>query len=186
MLIRKLFFLAGLLLSFSSVTFAVDNGGPGLSASYPLITLEPKDLNGYRVSLWYQPKSFIWSYVKLYFDGSYGHWWVNDTDYYKPVGEQLNIYSLAPVARFYYPINEYISPFFDISIGFSYLSETKIYTRNLGMHFSFQDQLGVGALFGREQRVSLSLSAAHYSNGALCNRNSGITIPLMLNLGVRL
>ena len=110
---------------------------------------------------------------------------VDEIPTYRAAKQQINIYSIAPVARFYYK-GESFSPFIDMSIGLSYLSETRIYTRNLGMHVSFQDQLAFGAIMGKEQRVSLSVGGLHYSNGSLSKRNGGITIPLFINLGFRL
>lgn len=159
--------------------------GFGVNGTYALITLEPENLHGYRVSLNYQPERLIWSYLKVYFDGSFGHWWDNDTATDAPTNSSLDIYSIAPVVRLFYKNNSVITPFVDISIGFSYLTETRIYKRNLGIHFSFQDQLALGASFGKNQNFSVSLGALHYSNGSLSRRNSGMTIPLFINVGYR-
>lgn len=183
-LIRQLALFIGLFCCIQ--TSYADSGGPGIGFTYPIIATEPEELHGYRASLSYQPKSFIWSYVKLYFDGSFGHWWVDEIPKNRSANRELNIYSIAPVARFYYKQNEYITPFIDMSIGLSYLTQTYMHTRNLGMHFSFQDQLSFGAIFGTEQRISVSLSGLHYSNGSLCNRNSGMTIPFSINVGFQL
>lgn len=185
MFIRILFCLIGLLTSILPVHADDSTAGPGIGFTYPIIAAEPEEMHGYRASLWYQPQAYIWSYVKLYFDASFGHWEVDEIPTYRPAERQINIYSVAPVARFYYR-GDTMSPFIDMSIGLAYLTKTRMHTRNLGMHFSFQDQLAFGANLGKEQRVSLSFGAAHYSNGALCKRNSGMTIPLFINLGFRL
>ncbi len=184
-MIRILLFLISLFSSFIQPAYADSSAGPGIGLTYPIITTEPDDMSGYRFSLWYQPQAYIWSFVKLYFDASFGHWSVDEIPAYRHAERQVNIYSIAPVARFYYR-GENISPFVDVSIGVSYLTRTRIYTRNLGMHVSFQDQLAFGAILGKEQRVSVSLGGLHYSNGSLCNRNGGMTIPLFINLGFRL
>ncbi len=180
--IRLLFIILGLL----SITHTVHakESGPGISVTYPIIVSEPENLHGYRISLFYQPERLIGSYVKLYFDASFGHWWDNTTSNDAPTNSSLNIYSIAPVVRVYYK-NTVVTPFVDLSIGFSYLSETRIYKRNLGMHFTFQDQLALGAAFGKDQHFTVSLGGLHYSNGSLCERNSGMTIPLFINVGYR-
>jgi hypothetical protein len=119
-----------------------------------------------------------WQHVKIYFDISFGHWWVNNY----PVNREINIYAIAPTLRYYLMQSSWISPYFDLSIGASYLTRTRIADRNLGIHFSFQDQMGVGASFGKDQRLSVSLSAMHYSNCSMSSTNAGITIPLLINV----
>ncbi len=165
------------LLCMTTSVFAFSNSHVGASFSLPLITKDPEYLHGYRAAIWYQPDSLIWQHLHIYFDASFGHWWVtNDTP-----NKNLNIYSVSPIFRYYFTQNRSVSPFINASIGLSYLSNTRIDHQNLGMHFAFQDQLGVGATFGAKQAFSLSLSAMHYSNGSLCKKNAGITIPLMIN-----
>ncbi len=159
--------------------------GPGLSFTYPRVTLEPENLKGYRISLTYQPESFIWSYVKVYLDSSYGRWYDDTFSGDTPTNSSTTIYSIAPVVRTYYKNNTGVTPFLDVSVGFAYSTKTKIYIRNLGMHFTFQDQLAIGASLGKNQHLSISLGGLHYSNGALCKKNSGMTIPLFVNVGYR-
>jgi len=149
----------------------------GGSLSTPLITKDPEYLKGYRAALWYQPESLIWSHFHIYFDASFGHWWVTNPS----PNKSLNIYSIAPVFRYYLTQYHCFSPFLYASIGVAYLSRTKIDTQNLGMHFAFQDQLGIGVSLGSKHPFSISLSAMHYSNGSLSKRNAGITIPLVIN-----
>lgn len=183
-LIRKLLFLAVGFFSLAQPVYA-NESGPGISFTYPIIALEPENLYGYRISLTYQPERLIGSYLKVYFDASFGHWWDHDTSNDAPTNSSLDIYSIAPVVRLFYKNNSFITPFIDVSLGFSYLTETRIYKRNLGMHFSFQDQAALGASFGKNQNFSISFGALHYSNGSLCERNSGMTIPLFINVGYR-
>ncbi len=149
----------------------------GGSFSIPMITKDPEYFHGYRAALWYQPDRLIWEHIHIYFDASFGHWWVTNTTAHK----SLSIYAIAPILRYYFVQNRYISPFLNVSIGLSYLTRSRIDHQNLGMHFAFQDQLGIGASFGAKKQFSMSLSALHYSNGSLCKKNAGITVPLMLN-----
>lgn len=153
----------------------------GLSFTYPVIANEPANLHGYRAAITYQPKSFVWKQTSIYFDASYGHWWVTgDTPY-----TNLSIYSIAPYLRIYFYKKPSFAPFFEASVGLAYLTKTRIDGRNLGMHFAFQDQLNLGVAFGAEQQFYTSIGALHYSNGSLCASNSGITAPLTFNMGYR-
>lgn len=173
---KRSWMMAGLL-CFMTPVLASSYPHFGGSLSIPVITKDPEYLHGYRASGWYQPESLIWQQAHIYFDASFGHWWVTNST----VNKSLNIYSIAPALRLYFMQKKYISAFLNISIGFSYLSRTRIDHQNLGMHFAFQDQLGIGASFGEKHLFSVSLSALHYSNGSLCKKNEGITVPLMIN-----
>lgn len=154
----------------------------GVMISYPLQTKDPSDLHGYKGSVWYQPTNFEWGHSHLLFDASAGHWWVNNY----PTNRQINIVAFAPVYRYFLFSDHYaVNPFIDVSIGFAYLSETRFADRNLGMHFSFQDQVGMGFAFGPNHRFFASVYGVHYSNGSLSSMNAGITIPVMLNVGYR-
>lgn len=154
----------------------------GVSLSYPLAAKDPPNMTGLRGSVWFQPQSFIWKSFSLYLDASFAHWYVTNS----VPNRNINIVALAPILRMYFKKTMYISPYLELSVGPSYMSSTRIGTRNLGMHFAFQDFLGVGAVFGKQQRFSASFSVMHYSNGHLCSVNSGITIPLLLNVAYRL
>ncbi|HSW94022.1 MAG TPA: acyloxyacyl hydrolase [Gammaproteobacteria bacterium] len=149
----------------------------GVSISAPLVTKDPEYLHGWRAAVWYQPESLIWTRAHLYFDASFGHWWVSNNT----PNQSLSIYSVSPVFRLYFMQNHAFSPFLNASVGLAWMTRTRIDHQNLGMHFAFQDQLGIGATFGSRHNLSISLSALHYSNGSFCKNNAGITIPIMLN-----
>jgi len=167
--------------SIFSITTTIATASPyGINVSYLILDKDPQYLYGYRFSLQYYPSSWVWKNVHIFIDGGYGHWWVDHADNYG----SLNIYSIAPVLRLYFA-NQFLSPFFDISIGPSYMTNTRISNRNLGMHFAFQDQMGLGISFGQQKNLSISVTSLHYSNGSLCAMNAGITIPLMLNVSYR-
>lgn len=176
-MIRK-FFLVCL---FSILSVNIYAQPIGLSISVPVVDKDPGHLQGYRAAITYFPPCFVWGLFSVYFDASYGHWWITDDS----PNKSLSIYSIAPYLRVYFTKNPTISPFFEASIGPSYLSKTRIENRNLGIHFSFQDQLTLGADFGPDQHLYASISAVHYSNGSIASSNSGITIPIVLNVGYR-
>ena len=154
----------------------------GMSITYPLVTKEPKNLHGFQFMLTYDPQSIRWGdWLNLYFDGGFSHFWINNKPYYTT----LNIYSIAPVVRIILEEREHVYPFIDFSIGAAYLNHTHFENRNLGIHFAFQDRLGFGLIFGTKRQLTLGLEAIHYSNAHLSRHNSGVTIPVMLDIAYR-
>lgn len=153
----------------------------GATFSYAASAHEPPELHGYQLMLDYDPDRFKWRKFNVYFDGGFSHFWVNNTPYYTTV----NIYSVAPVVRYTFKKRGPVLPYLELSIGLAYLNHTRIENRNLGIHFSFQDRMGIGALLGASEKVSVGVHAVHYSNAHLSSKNSGITIPLVLDVGYR-
>lgn len=153
----------------------------GVNISALLIGKDPSNLHAYRASFLYEPSTWIWNRLHVFLDVSYGHWWADGYPMYK----SLSIYSIAPVVRYYFADSIHLSPFVDISIGPSFVTKTRFGDRNLGEHFSFQDQVGIGASFGVQKNLSIGFSIIHYSNGSLCGMNAGITAPLMMNVSYR-
>lgn len=173
---RSLIAIFFLLPSFS-------NAAPhyGATASYLLVSREISSLNGYQFMLKYDPDRFKWGSLNVYFDGGFSQFWDNSTRNYTT----LNIYSAAPVVRYTFEKCGPIVPYLEVSIGLAYLNHTHLSHRNLGMHFAFQDRAGIGILIGRTEQLSIGLHAAHYSNAHLCGHNSGFTLPLIIDFGIR-
>jgi hypothetical protein len=153
----------------------------GVTLPILLKSKDPEGVHGYRAVAWYQPQSFIWGNLNLYFAAGAGHWWAHGAKSNKVI----NIYAFAPVLRFYFKKTTYFSPYIEASIGPAYMNRTRFSTQNLGIHYTFQDEVGIGALFGKQQGFYTTLSALHYSNGRLSAHNSGITVPLILNIGYK-
>lgn len=153
----------------------------GISYSHAIVSTEPENLNGFHVAMTYEPQSLIWPHLQIYFDAGYSHWWVTGNIAHR----NLSIYSLAPYFRYYFFKQNTFSPYVQASLGIAYLTKTRLDDRNLGMHFAFQDQVGVGLAYGREHQFYTTLSALHYSNGAFCSNNSGMTVPILLSVGYR-
>jgi hypothetical protein len=182
----RLILIALLLSLLPAMGFALPYYGATLSTV--LISTEPVSLRGYQFLLSYDPQCFKWHQFNLYFDGGINHLWVTKytkSDPYYQRDSSLNIYSLSPVIRYSFSKLGPISPYIDISIGLAYFSQTRIDDRNLGMHPTFQDRIGLGFLVGTKQQFSLGIHAVHYSNACLSAHNNGITIPLELDLGYR-
>jgi hypothetical protein len=149
--------------------------------SYAAHSSEPENLHGYQFMLSYDPQRFQWRQFNIYFDGGFSHFWQNNT----PYNSVVNIYSAAPVVRYTFKKHGPIHPYLELSIGVAYLNHTRIENRNLGMHFTFQDRMGIGTLLGASERVSLGVHAVHYSNAHLSEHNSGMTVPVVLDVGYR-
>jgi lipid A 3-O-deacylase len=76
-----------------------------------------------------------------------------------------------------------IAPYFEAGIGLSWLSRRSIGGRHLSLHFQFEDNIGVGFRFGKQQQFDLTLRGFHYSNASLKRPNSGVNIA-MLSFGI--
>lgn len=151
----------------------------GVNLSYPAFAKTPENLHGIQGFASYDPGNIRWKQLNVYFDAGVSQFWINRLPYYTT----LTIYSIAPIVRYTFSKTKYLTPFAELSVGLSYLNHTRLDSRNLGIHFAFQDRLGVGALFG--ERFSVGLHALHYSNAHLSSHNSGITIPLVIDIGYR-
>lgn len=175
---RKFFLILILFCSiFSSSTYAAY----GASFVLPLETSTPPYLRGYQVMLNYDPMTLSWNRFSVYFDGGFSRFWVtNNTN-----NKSLNIYSIAPIVRYSFNKQGPVIPYLEFSIGASYLTKTRLDGRNLGIHFAFQDRAGIGAMWTLQnnQKILMSIKAIHYSNARLSEHNSGITVPLALDIG---
>jgi lipid A 3-O-deacylase len=76
-----------------------------------------------------------------------------------------------------------ITPYTELGIGLSWLSETEIQGRILSLHFQFEDKAGMGLRFGKEQQYDFSVRAYHYSNASIKRPNSGVNLA-MASFGV--
>jgi hypothetical protein len=177
----KLFrhFCFALTIFFLASTTAHARDEFGLTFPIVLYSIDPENVHDYRAVVSWQPQKLDWDRFKLYFAANAGHWWSTSAQH----NTTINIYAIAPVFRFYIHKSDLFSPYLEASVGPAYMNHTRFAKRNLGIHYTFQDEITLGALFGREKGVIIALSALHYSNGRLSSHNSGITLPVMLNLG---
>lgn len=175
----KSFIIALILLVLASPCFATVHFGANYS--YAAIAKEPPYLHGFQLMLNVDPDRYKWRRFNVYFDGGFSHFWVDNTPYYTT----LNIYSAAPVVRYSFKKRGPIQPYLELSIGLAYLNHTRLDDRNLGMHFAFQDRMGLGAFLTPAEQLSVGFHAVHYSNARLSSHNSGITVALALDVGYR-
>jgi len=107
---------------------------------------------------------------------SYWHTNVNKENFYT-----LSIY---PILKFTFlhtrPADFY---FFYTLAGPAYISKTMLDDKELGRHFTFQDNMGTGIYFGERRTLNADIKIGHYSNGDLFPHNEGVKIPLSLNIG---
>lgn len=154
----------------------------GVFVSVPVITKDPENLHGGNFGVWYDPETLAWRQFHLYFDLQGAHYWVSGSNIpYR----MLNIIAVSPVVRYLFKPHWNMTPYFELSIGLSYLSNTRFAGTNQGMHFAFQDRGGLGVVLGAKQQFNIGAHIVHYSNASLSSHNSGITIPLMLDLGYK-
>ena len=173
------FAYAALLFTFSLPAAAAPFYGAHFS--YMAIAKEPPYMHGFQIMLSYDPQIFKWRKFDLFFDGGFSHFWITNTPYHTT----LNIYSAAPVIRYTFRQRGPFHPYIEMGIGFAYLNHTYLDDRNLGVHYAFQDRVGVGAYIGTTRQLSLGVHVMHYSNAHLACYNSGITAPLMVDIGYR-
>jgi hypothetical protein len=152
----------------------------GVSVTTVLIPKDPPHLKGYHIGFWQHPLDYCLPKAQLYFEENVGHWSISDNQ----PNASITIYAVSPIVRLFFkgPDTPF-SIFFNLGIGPSWLTRTRLETRNLGMHFAFQDQAGFGATF---KQLTVMLNAFHYSNGSLAAHNSGITMPLTLTVAWQL
>ena len=117
---------------------------------------------------------------KTWFDGRVRAQWqlsFSDWDFDEGPNDDMQIISLAPVFIYdFWDRPNGFQPYIDYSIGFAYVSETKIDENDLGMHFQFDNRVGLGVRFGRDQRHDLSVSYRHISNAGLDSDNDGYDV----------
>lgn len=167
---------------FLCLLSSFSNAQPSVGATLSIATVakEPPNLHGAQLMLNYDPDCFHWRKFNVYFDGGYTHYWDNSLH-----NHVINIYSLAPVIRYVFKRRGYVLPFLELSIGIGYMDQTRFEHRNLGIHYTFQDRMGIGVLVGNKDQYLLGLHAVHYSNAHISSHNSGISVPIEIDLGYR-
>jgi Lipid A 3-O-deacylase (PagL). len=119
----------------------------------------------------------------------------------KGVGSALNnpdkqnfvTLSVYPVLRFNIIHSKPMDAYFYYSVaGPTYISKTDFQIQNkfgvnetalTGKHFTFQDNIGLGAFFGKNRNYNAEIKIGHYSNGNVFPVNAAVKVPLSLNIG---
>jgi hypothetical protein len=153
----------------------------GFNLGYVAVSKEPSNIQGFQFTVNEDPQRFKWRQFNVYFDGGFTYFKVPNA----ANNASINIFSAAPVVRYTFRRRGPILPYLELSIGLSYLNRTHLDDRNLGIHFAFQDRFGLGAFLGTSEQLSIGIHSVHYSNARLSSHNSGITVPLVLDVGYR-
>lgn len=95
--------------------------------------------------------------------------------------QHMNIIALAGVLRFQGKEPLYnISPYIDVGVGLSLISKKEMCGRQLGIHFQFEDRLGVGIRFGERKQFDIGYRVVHFSNAYLGKQNASINLHLLV------
>ncbi len=123
-----------------------------------------------------------WRHFELFLQASTAYYQSNYEPLEPPHGDNLWVFTLAPVVRYHFAPQTSIDPFMDFSSGPGYLSTIYYENRNLGLHFTLQNMLGIGASFGENHRFALEAAMFHYSNAGMSDHNRGLTSPLTISM----
>lgn len=178
------YFLTALICSVSFATNA--NFGVAFSSGQGVHEITP-----YRIALawdfgpvWHEEKS--WG-LNTVLESSYAIWNSPPRQYLGPDRPlTLTAMTLGPVLRWQkqHPYSHLkASPYVELGVGLSWLSEKQIQGRMLSLHFQFEDKGGIGVRFGNKQQYDLALRAYHYSNASIKRPNSGVNLA-MVSFGV--
>ena len=101
-----------------------------------------------------------------------------------PNKEDFFTLSVFPVARFNFLHTKPLDAYFFYSVaGPTYISKKIIDGNDTGEHFTFQDNMGIGAFFGEKRNWNAEVKISHYSNGNVYPQNAAVKVPLSLNVG---
>ncbi len=170
-------------LFFSPGTWLYAQRSISLSAGYG----EPDNLIGGRLA-WQYYWDKQWAISKKltlggYWDASLAYWQTDNSTDAKQYPD-IAILAFAPVFRLQQQnsIDTNLNPYLEVSVGLSAMSRDKLGHRDLGARFAFQDLLGFGILFGKQQQFDLSYHFLHYSNAKIFPPNEGIDVKSLISL----
>lgn len=71
-------------------------------------------------------------------------------------------------------------PYVELGIGLSWLNHKEIGGRDLGIHFQFEDRIGIGVRFGANRQYDVGYKAIHFSNAYIGPSNHGINLHVLM------
>jgi hypothetical protein len=90
-----------------------------------------------------------------------------------------------PQFRFFMARTESADAYFCYSLaGPTFINRPRIDGEDTGEHFTFQDFMAIGGLFGKSRRVNAEFGIKHFSNGNIFTRNASVKIPVTFTMGV--
>ena len=157
----------GMSTGYAGSSFGMDNAGQSTGGR---LALDDHFLPNY----WHDFELFLQAST-AYYDSSY-------TPLQPPHRDNLWVFALAPVIRYHIAPEAAVDPFVDLSSGPGYLSAIYYENRNLGLHFTVQNMMGMGATFGQEHQWAAELQIFHYSNAGMSDHNRGFTSPVFMSM----
>lgn len=98
--------------------------------------------------------------------------------------EWMYTFSIYPAFRFHFLRTQKLDAyFFYVVAGPTYISRRELDDYQIGEHFTFVDNMGIGIFTGPARRLNAELRIGHYSNGNLFDQNPGVMIPPSVNIG---
>jgi len=95
-------------------------------------------------------------------------------NYWKRAEVEITGIATSPVFVYYIgDKSDYYLPYIEAGIGFSFISDRNIRTRDMSTNFNFEDRIGIGV---KIEDIDLSARYMHYSNASIVNPNDGIDI----------
>lgn len=92
--------------------------------------------------------------------------------------------SVFPVFRFNFLHTKFSDSYFYYSVaGPTFMSKKVLDDYQMGSHFTFMDNMGIGTFFGKKRNINCEIKIGHYSNGNIFTENQSVKVPLSLNLG---
>ncbi len=125
--------------------------------------------------------------LRVILESSVGYWdgpARSDLARHRP--RSLTVATLGPMFRWQRdcPLGQStLTPYAELGVSPSWLSEKEIQGRILSLHFQFEDKIGVGMRFGQKQQYDVSIRAYHYSNASIKRPNSGVNLA-MVSFGI--
>jgi len=110
-----------------------------------------------------------YKYLPSYYETSFGYWKGQNSE---------NIKSLSFTPMFSYEFEKYYdsTPYIEIGIGLTYISDTQLDSEDFGTHIQFGDIVGLGFKFSD---FDLSFRYIHYSNAGMDSKSAFIDFSMI-------
>ena len=108
----------------------------------------------------------------------YSYLWTDEA-----INTDNHVFSLLPAYRYTFPEFKGIQWFIHLASGPSIMSSKNLGQQEQGSKFIFNNYIGFGARFGKNDEWELSYTWRHLSNANLFKPNNGFDVPFYFSLG---
>lgn len=141
-----------------------------------------KSIQEYRIAGVYFPQSLTYfNMLHIGFDLAFAYLHSSKANV---SNRNLQVYSLGPMLQLRFRQDKMFSPYIEAGVSPAYISNVNFADRKLGIHFLFQDFLGVGARINTKYPINFAVRFMHYSNASLSKHNRGTTMPIVFLVGI--